>query len=164
VLAFEPIFVKIRNIETGLSSQASRASTCAICSLISLQEACPGKSCYSLSSYNGNPNNDPDVFFLLNFATAKRAALLSAATTLALLHTSANEHFGIVPVGVMSSGLPVLACQSSHATAVSRLRASPTTCYTHEQGGCGRTRPQAEQRRFSRPMSYDLRLRGGVGR
>jgi len=61
-------------------------------------------------------HKNPDVLFLLNFTTAQRAALLSATTTLALLYTPANEHFGIVPVEAMSSGLPVLACNSGGPT------------------------------------------------
>ena len=59
---------------------------------------------------------DPDILFLLNFTTAQRAALLSASSTLALLYTPANEHFGIVPVEAMSSGLAVLACNSGGPT------------------------------------------------
>jgi alpha-1,3/alpha-1,6-mannosyltransferase len=55
---------------------------------------------------------DPDILFLLNFTTAQRAALLTASSTLVLLYMPANEHFGIVPVEAMSSGLPVLACNS----------------------------------------------------
>ncbi|KAF8265310.1 hypothetical protein EI94DRAFT_1663811 [Lactarius quietus] len=61
-------------------------------------------------------HKNPDVLFLLNFTTAQRAALLSPSTTLALLYTPANEHFGIVPVEAMSSGLPVLACNSGGPT------------------------------------------------
>lgn len=60
--------------------------------------------------------HDPDILFLLNFTTAQRAALLSAPSTLALLYTPANEHFGIVPIEAMSSGLPVLACNSGGPT------------------------------------------------
>ncbi len=59
---------------------------------------------------------DPDILFLLNFTTGQRAALLTASSTLALLYTPANEHFGIVPVEAMSSGLPVLACNSGGPT------------------------------------------------
>ena len=59
---------------------------------------------------------DPDILFLLNFTTARRAALLTASSTLALLYTPPNEHFGIVPVEAMSSGLPVLACNSGGPT------------------------------------------------
>ena len=58
----------------------------------------------------------PDILFLLNFTTTQRAALLTASSTLALLYTPANEHFGIVPVEAMSSGLPVLACNSGGPT------------------------------------------------
>ena len=61
-------------------------------------------------------HKNPDVLFLLNFTSAQRAALLSASTTIALLYTPANEHFGIVPVEAMSSGLPVLACNSGGPT------------------------------------------------
>ncbi|KAI0282475.1 alpha-1,3-mannosyltransferase ALG2 [Russula aff. rugulosa BPL654] len=59
---------------------------------------------------------NPDILFVLNFTTAQRAALLTASSTLALLYTPANEHFGIVPVEAMSSGLPVLACNSGGPT------------------------------------------------
>jgi alpha-1,3/alpha-1,6-mannosyltransferase len=59
---------------------------------------------------------DPDILFLLNFTTGQRATLLTASSTLALLYTPANEHFGIVPVEAMSSGLPVLACNSGGPT------------------------------------------------
>jgi alpha-1,3/alpha-1,6-mannosyltransferase len=61
-------------------------------------------------------HTDPDILFLLNFTTSQRAALLSASSTLALLYTPTNEHFGIVPVEAMSSGLPVLACNSGGPT------------------------------------------------
>ena len=60
--------------------------------------------------------HDPDILFLLNFTTAQRAALLSAPSTLALLYTPANEHFGIVPIEAMSTGLPVLACNNGGPT------------------------------------------------
>ncbi|EMD34318.1 glycosyltransferase family 4 protein [Gelatoporia subvermispora B] len=58
----------------------------------------------------------PDVLFLLNFTTAQRSALLSAPSTLALLYTPENEHFGIGPVEAMVCGLPVLACNSGGPT------------------------------------------------
>ncbi|KAF8808024.1 glycosyltransferase family 4 protein [Phlegmacium glaucopus] len=59
---------------------------------------------------------DPQILFVLNFTTAQRTALLQSPTTLALLYTPANEHFGIVPVEAMSCGLPVLACDSGGPT------------------------------------------------
>ncbi|KAJ8468837.1 hypothetical protein ONZ45_g17100 [Pleurotus djamor] len=60
--------------------------------------------------------DDPDVLFVLNFTTAQRSALLTAPSTLCLLYTPANEHFGIVPVEGMLCGLPVLACNSGGPT------------------------------------------------
>ncbi|OCH88245.1 alpha-1,3-mannosyltransferase ALG2 [Obba rivulosa] len=61
-------------------------------------------------------SDTPDVLFLLNFTTAQRSALLSAPSTLALLYTPENEHFGIGPVEAMACGLPVLACNSGGPT------------------------------------------------
>ncbi|KAL5533478.1 ALG2 [Sanghuangporus sanghuang] len=58
------------------------------------------------------PATHADVIFLLNFSTPQRAALLNSPSTLALLYTPANEHFGIGPVEAMACGLPVLACNS----------------------------------------------------
>ena len=46
----------------------------------------------------------------------QRSALLTAPSTLALLYTPANEHFGIGPVEGMICGLPVLACDSGGPT------------------------------------------------
>ncbi|KAG6832641.1 hypothetical protein H0H93_013491, partial [Arthromyces matolae] len=60
--------------------------------------------------------DDPDVLFLLNFTTAQRTALLSNPSTMALLYTPANEHFGIGPVEAMVCGVPVLACNSGGPT------------------------------------------------
>ncbi|GJE88076.1 glycosyltransferase family 4 protein [Phanerochaete sordida] len=72
------------------------------------------------SSTNVPPFNttevDPSVLFLLNFTTAQRSALLRSSSTLALLYTPANEHFGIGPVEAMYCGLPVLACNSGGPT------------------------------------------------
>lgn len=58
----------------------------------------------------------PDVLFLLNFTTPQRSALLSSPSTLALLYTPSNEHFGIGPVEAMVCGVPVLACDSGGPT------------------------------------------------
>ncbi|KAJ2922526.1 hypothetical protein H1R20_g14557, partial [Candolleomyces eurysporus] len=55
---------------------------------------------------------EPDVLILLNFTTAQRTALLRSPSTLALLYTPENEHFGIVPIEAMACGVPVLACDS----------------------------------------------------
>lgn len=54
----------------------------------------------------GVPDN-VDVLFLLSVPGAFKETLLRSATV--LLYTPQNEHFGIVPVEAMQSGLPVLA-------------------------------------------------------
>ena len=79
--------------------------------LLSYTIVSPSSSQTTIPPFNMTAE-DPDILFLLNFTTAQRAALLTASSTLALLYTPANEHFGIVPVEAMSSGLPVLACNS----------------------------------------------------
>ncbi|CAL1703269.1 unnamed protein product [Somion occarium] len=60
--------------------------------------------------------DNPDILFLLNFTTSQRSALLSSPSTLALLYTPENEHFGIGPVEGMVCGVPVLACDSGGPT------------------------------------------------
>lgn len=52
------------------------------------------------------------VIILPNFSTSQRSVLLTSPSTLSLLYTPNNEHFGIGPVEGMLCGLPVLACDS----------------------------------------------------
>ncbi|ODN80447.1 hypothetical protein L202_02687 [Cryptococcus amylolentus CBS 6039] len=52
------------------------------------------------------------VIFLLNFTNAQRTHLLTSSSTLCLLYTPENEHFGIVPIEAAACGIPVLACTS----------------------------------------------------
>lgn len=75
----------------------------------------PTSSKAELPPFNSTAVN-PTVLFLLNFTTAQRSALLSATSTLALLYTPENEHFGIGPVEAMVCGVPVLACNSGGPT------------------------------------------------
>lgn len=58
------------------------------------------------------PEPDVHVVFILNFSTSQRTHLLTHHSTVELLYTPANEHFGIVPVEAMACGLPVLAADS----------------------------------------------------
>eukprot|EP00771_Trimastix_marina_P001996 gnl/Trimastix_PCT/3106.p1 GENE.gnl/Trimastix_PCT/3106~~gnl/Trimastix_PCT/3106.p1 ORF type:complete len:431 (+),score=101.49 gnl/Trimastix_PCT/3106:183-1295(+) len=50
------------------------------------------------------------VLFVPSFSTAQRSFLFAAARC--LVYTPSNEHFGIVPVEAMYSGVPVIACAS----------------------------------------------------
>ncbi|KAI0648417.1 alpha-1,3-mannosyltransferase ALG2 [Trametes meyenii] len=77
----------------------------------------PSTSTVALPDFPPSPETaEPDVLFLLNFSTAQRSALLTSPSTLALLYTPTNEHFGIGPVEGMACGLPVLACNSGGPT------------------------------------------------
>jgi alpha-1,3/alpha-1,6-mannosyltransferase len=76
----------------------------------------PSSSKVTLPTFDASATPTPDVVFLLNFATPQRSALLASPHTRALLYTPANEHFGIVPIEAMISGLPVLAADSGGPT------------------------------------------------
>lgn len=71
----------------------------------------PTNSKVTIPPFNTTPSN-PDIIFLLNFTTTQRSALLTSPSTLVLLYTPTNEHFGIGPVEAMACSLPVLACSS----------------------------------------------------
>lgn len=71
----------------------------------------PSNSKVNIPPFNMTPSN-PDITFLLNFTTAQRSYLLTAPSTIVLLYTPTNEHFGIGPVEAMACALPVLACDS----------------------------------------------------
>lgn len=72
---------------------------------------------HSTNLPQGNASvDDAHILFLINFTTSQRTALLSNPSTLALLYTPANEHFGIGPVEGMCCGVPVLACDSGGPT------------------------------------------------
>ncbi|KAI6014323.1 glycosyltransferase family 4 protein [Pisolithus marmoratus] len=60
-----------------------------------------------LSFPDATSHTEPGIFFLLNFTTGQRSALL---------YTLANQHFGIRPVEGMICGLPVLVCDSGGPT------------------------------------------------
>lgn len=57
-----------------------------------------------------------EIVLLLNFTSPQRSALLNSPSTLALLYTPSNEHFGIGPIEGMICGLPILACSSGGPT------------------------------------------------
>ncbi|AFR95203.1 alpha-1,3/alpha-1,6-mannosyltransferase [Cryptococcus neoformans C23] len=81
--------------------------------LLHLQNICTNLflSHHTIPSSSPVPPNT-QIIFLLNFSSAQRAHLLTSPSTLALLYTPTNEHFGIVPIEAGACGLPVLACDT----------------------------------------------------
>lgn len=109
--------------------------------LTRLQNLCStlGLSHYTIDSPTSKPPPPhTQVVFLLNFTMAQRTYLLTSDTTLALLYTPSNEHFGIVPLEAMGCGLPVLAVNSGGPT--------ETVIDLSQPGGTGLLRqPDEEQ-------------------
>ncbi|GAA5896564.1 hypothetical protein JCM6882_005729 [Rhodosporidiobolus microsporus] len=58
----------------------------------------------------------PQIIFLLNASSSQKDLLLNAENSVALLYTPMFEHFGIVPLEGMASGLPVVATDSGGPT------------------------------------------------
>ncbi|VDB84543.1 unnamed protein product [Peniophora sp. CBMAI 1063] len=109
------------NIRT-LAALTSQATTLSLSYIITK----PTSSPVELPSFPApEGGKQPDVVFLLNFSTAQRAALLNASSTVALLYTPTNEHFGIGPVEGMACGLPVIATNTGGPT--ESVVASPTS-------------------------------------
>ncbi|GAA5919685.1 hypothetical protein JCM1841_005230 [Sporobolomyces salmonicolor] len=70
----------------------------------------------TISSSAPSASDFPQILFLLNMTASQKTLLLSAASTIALLYTPMYEHFGIVPLEAMASGLPVIATTSGGPT------------------------------------------------
>lgn len=75
------------------------------------------------------PASPPQILFLLNITQSQKSLLLGDKSTLALLYTPSNEHFGIVPLEGMLASLPVIATTSGGPleTVVDAGLSSPTT-------------------------------------
>ncbi|TBU24796.1 mannosyltransferase [Dichomitus squalens] len=100
----------VKTLEAMLDSAKTHGLTYALLT--------PSTSTVPLPSYSSTASSpqSADIIFLLNFSGPQRSALLTASSTLVLLYTPANEHFGIGPVEGMICGLPVLAANSGGPT------------------------------------------------
>lgn len=66
--------------------------------------------CGLLAAMIGNETKDTDVIFVPSFSLPQRSWLLENSAC--LVYTPSNEHFGIVPLEAMLSGVPVVAVAS----------------------------------------------------
>ncbi|KAK1233491.1 Alpha-1,3-mannosyltransferase-like protein [Marasmius sp. AFHP31] len=98
---------RLEDNDTTLSSLIHLVST-----VHNMSYALLGNKAPSSLVSKSSPPQSADIVFLLNFSTAQRTALLRSTSTLCLLYTPANEHFGIGPVEGLICGLPVLSCDS----------------------------------------------------
>ncbi|KAH9911684.1 mannosyltransferase [Epithele typhae] len=88
----------VDTLESLLSLTTSHVLTYVVVTPSTSSVPLPTLPALSTAATNGSAN----VLFLLNFSSAQRSALLTAPSTLVLLYTPANEHFGIVPSVVES--------------------------------------------------------------
>jgi alpha-1,3/alpha-1,6-mannosyltransferase len=72
------------------------------------------------------PPEDAQVVFLCSFCNVQRTFIFSRA--LCLLYTPAYEHFGIVPIEAMYSGLPVIAVNNGGPTETVKHRETGLLC------------------------------------
>ncbi|BGP13577.1 hypothetical protein JCM10213_008714 [Rhodosporidiobolus nylandii] len=86
----------------------------------------------------------PQVIFLLNASSSQKSLLLSAKNNVALLYTPMFEHFGIVPLEAMASGLPVLATNTGGPveTIVDAGLPSPSSSDSSTSSTTGLLRPR----------------------
>ncbi|GAA5931846.1 GDP-Man:Man(1)GlcNAc(2)-PP-dolichol alpha-1,3-mannosyltransferase [Sporobolomyces koalae] len=76
----------------------------------------------------------PQILFLLNMTSAQKSYLLSAESNIALLYTPMYEHFGIVPLEAMASGIPVIATTSGGPTETVVDEGLPESITTSDSG------------------------------
>ncbi|BGO99960.1 Alpha-1,3-mannosyltransferase-like protein [Rhodotorula toruloides] len=101
---------------------------------------------------NTPPSSDaafPDIVFLLNATSSQKSLLLSASHTgtVALLYTPMFEHFGIVPIEAMASGIPVVATETGGPTETVIDKGLPSP----DEGDLAESDPRRETTGLLRP-------------
>jgi alpha-1,3/alpha-1,6-mannosyltransferase len=123
-VGYEPLYDLVADYDPGGYDPRLEDNIQTLKSLIKLAQSSgltynvitPPRSHVTVPPFPSITSNEPDILFLLNFTTSQRSGLLQAQSTVALLYTPANEHFGIGPVEGMICGLPILACDSGGPT------------------------------------------------
>ncbi|GAA6024982.1 hypothetical protein JCM11491_002809 [Sporobolomyces phaffii] len=104
--------VTLANLQKTAAKHDLSQYTYSSATLSAMTSSVPPRQRPTVSDAAPSAHDLPDVLFLLNMSARQKSYLLAAESNVALLYTPMYEHFGIVPLEAMASGIPVVATTS----------------------------------------------------